>query len=64
MPTKKQEEMITLIEKGLKRAALRAREVAFATNTPIVIMVDGEVKEVMVSEQDIIEYRESIKDAL
>ncbi|HAS88176.1 MAG TPA: hypothetical protein DCS48_02575 [Desulfovibrio sp.] len=57
-------EMLTLIEKALKRSALQARETALQTNTPIVIKVDGKVQHVKVTEQDIKEYRESIKDAL
>ncbi len=53
-----------LIEKGLKRAALEAREIAFRTNTPIIISVDGKVQEVMVTQEDIDAYKETIKDAL
>ncbi|ACS80715.1 hypothetical protein [Maridesulfovibrio salexigens] len=57
-------EMLTLIEKALKRSALKARETALQTNTPIVVKVDGKVQHVKVTKQDIEEYRESIKDAL
>jgi len=52
------------IEKALKRSALKAREVAFQTNTPLVVRVDGELKHLTVTEKDILEYRESIKDVL
>jgi ribosomal protein L25 (general stress protein Ctc) len=64
MALKSSEELKELIEKALKRSALKAREVALQTNTPIVIEVDGEVKEVFVTEQDVQQYREEIKDAL
>lgn len=52
------------IEKALKRSALKAREVAFQTNTPLVVRVDGELQHLKVTEKDILEYRESIKDVL
>lgn len=52
------------IDKAMKRAALRAREIAVQTNTPIVIEVDGEVKAVRVTPSDVEKYRELIKDAL
>ncbi|MDK2955796.1 MAG: hypothetical protein PWQ57_1292 [Desulfovibrionales bacterium] len=64
MALKSSEELKELIEKALKRSALKAREIALQTNTPIVIEVDGEVKEVFVTEQDVQQYREEIKDAL
>lgn len=62
--TKDSNEMLTLIEKALKRSALKARETALQADTPIVVKVDGKVQHVKVTEQDIAEYRESIKDAL
>lgn len=58
------DEFKNLIEKALNRSALKAREIALQTNTPIVIEEDGEVKHIKVTEQDVQEYRESIKDAL
>ncbi len=58
------DEFKNLIEKALKRSALKAREIALQTDTPIVVEEDGEVKHLKVTEQDIKEYRESIKDAL
>lgn len=61
---KKHDEFQSLIEKALKRSALKAREIALQTNTPIVIEEGGEIKHLKVTEQDIKEYRESIKDAL
>ncbi|AGW12403.1 hypothetical protein [Megalodesulfovibrio gigas] len=64
MAVKSREEMQELIEKALKRSALKAREVAFQTNTPLVVEVDGELKHIMVTEQDIQEYRKSIENAL
>ncbi len=64
MAHKSREEMQKLIEQGLERAALRAREIAFQTNTPLVIEEDGEVRRVWVTEEDIEAYRESIRDAL
>ena len=42
-----------LIEKALNRSALKAREIALQTNTPIVIEEDGEVKHIKVTEQDV-----------
>ena len=53
-----------LIEKALKRAALSAREVALKTNTPIIIANDDEILEISVTEQDVMEYRKKIKDAI
>lgn len=50
------------IKKALKRSALKARGIVFQTGTPIVVKVDGEVKHLKVTEEDIQEYRESIKD--
>ncbi len=58
------DELQKLIEDSLRLAALKAREVAFQTNTPIVIKIDGEVKTLKVTEQDIEEYRQSIKELL
>lgn len=52
------------IDKAMKRAALRAREKAVQTNTPIVIEVNGVVKTVAVTPADVESYRETIKDAL
>ncbi|XXJ20817.1 hypothetical protein ACR42D_15005 [Desulfovibrio caledoniensis] len=52
------------IDNAMKRAALRAREIAVQTNTPIVIEVDGKVKAVRVTPSDVEQYRELIKDAL
>lgn len=53
-----------LIEKALNRSALKAREIALQTNTPIVIEEGGEVKHIKVTGQDVRDYRESIKDSL
>lgn len=53
-----------MIDKAMKRAALRAREKALQTNTPIVIEVDGKVQALSVTAKDVEQYRESIKDAL
>ena len=53
-----------MIDKAMKRAALRAREKALQTNTPIVIEVDGKVQALPVTAKDVEQYRESIKDAL
>ena len=39
--------------RALLRAARRAREIAFRTGTPIVIMRDGVVVEEMVTEKDL-----------
>ncbi|WP_291329788.1 hypothetical protein [Desulfovibrio sp. UCD-KL4C] len=61
---KNHDEFKDLIEKALKRSALKAREIALLTNTPIVIEEDGEVKHIKITEQDVQEYRESIKNAL
>ncbi len=52
------------IDKAMKRAALRAREIAVQTNTPIVIEVDGKVKAINVTPDDVEKYKELIKDAL
>ncbi len=56
--------VLRVIERGLKLAALEAREVAFRTHTPIIISVDGKVQKVMVTQEDIDAYKETIKDAL
>jgi len=64
MPFKNSEELQEKIDRALKRSALKAREVAFQTKTPLVIEEDGEVKCIEVTQQDIQEYSESIKDAL
>jgi hypothetical protein len=53
-----------MIDKAMKRAALRAREKALLTNTPIVIEVDGKIQALPVTAKDVEQYRESIKDAL
>ena len=58
------DEFQTLIEKGLKRAALKAREIALQTDTPLIIEIDGKVQKVKVTQQDIEKFREEIKDAL
>lgn len=64
MAIKNREEMQRLIESALKRSALRAREVAFRTGTPLVVEVDGQVRHLTITEQDIQEYRKTIRDAL
>ncbi len=64
MPHLTHEELLKKIDQGMHRAALRAREIALQTNTPIVIHVDGKVQEVWMTEQAIAEYREQYKDKL
>lgn len=58
------EELLHKIDKALKLSALKAREIAYSTNTPLVIEEDGEIKHIKISAEDIKEYRELIKDAL
>ncbi|MEF2230765.1 MAG: hypothetical protein V3571_07540, partial [Pseudodesulfovibrio sp.] len=57
-------ELRELIDKALKRSALKARELAWKTGTPLVIELDGKVQRVSVSEQDVRAYREEVKDSL
>jgi hypothetical protein len=40
-------------ERALKRAAMRAREIAFRTNTPIVIFKDGKIVRKWITEEDL-----------
>jgi hypothetical protein len=47
--------------KGLRRAAQRAREVARATRTPLVIVVDGVLVEVPYDQIEDIEFPENEK---
>ena len=63
MVLKNNKEMLALIENALKRSALKARETALRTNTPIIVKVDGKVQHVKITEQDVQQYREEIKDA-
>lgn len=58
------DELQSLIEKGLKRSALKAREIALQTDTPLVVEVDGKVQKIRVTTQDVEKYKEEIKDAL
>jgi ribosomal protein L25 (general stress protein Ctc) len=64
MTHNKDNKLRLLIEKGLKRSALKAREKALQTNTPLVVEVDGELKEIKVTTQDVQNFREEIKEAL
>lgn len=64
MTQERSRELRELIEKALKRSALKARETAWRTNTPLVIEMDGKVQRISVTEQDVREFREEIKDAL
>lgn len=64
MAHKKDDNLRLLIEKGLKRSALKAREKALQTNTPLVVEVDGKVQEIKVTTQDVQNFREEIKEAL
>lgn len=58
------DELQTLIEKGLKRSALKAREIALQTDTPLVVEIDGKVQQVKVTSEDVQKYKDEIKDAL
>jgi len=44
------------IEKAMKRAALKAREVALQTKTPIIIELNGKIESIAVTHEDINEY--------
>ena len=48
--------------RALLRAALRAREIAHATNTPLVIVRDGVLVEEWITERDLEEFAQSIID--
>ena len=47
---------------ALMRAALRAREIARQTNTPLVFMRDGVVVKEMVTDDDIEKLEQNIRD--
>jgi hypothetical protein len=64
MAHNKDDNLRLLIEKGLKRSALKAREKALQTNTPLIVEVNGEVQEIKITMQDVQNYREEIKEAL
>jgi hypothetical protein len=40
---------LTGVEAALRRAAIRAREIAAQTGTPLIIYGDGEIKKIMIS---------------
>jgi uncharacterized protein YabE (DUF348 family) len=44
------------IEKAMKRAALRAREIALQTKTPIIVELNGKIKSIAVTHEDVNEY--------